>query len=495
MPSRNSLQSPTVDIPKRLQLVGVMDSRDGTFNRDTRLFNCFVERDLEDGEYWVSKRPGFGVSLATITQGLSLNPSYGLYKFFDNTGSFQFLVVSHANLSKVDSTLFGPTVIGAIAASSNNYVFETVRSTPNFLAVLNDGAGAYYTDGVTRTDMHTLANFPANIVKGWAYLDGTLYVMSRTNQIFGSANLDDPTVWSALNVIIARNGSDPAVALTKHKEFVMALKANSTEFFYDNANPTGSPLSSLLGARIKYGCFSADSIQTIDDETFWMTAGEGGNYQIIRLTNLQPFIISTAGIERLLRYYQTSFTVMVSYSLKLAGHRFYCLSFNLPGFKQMTLVYDLDQKWWYVWFDTTGTGIWPIADVAGPTSTGKIVVQNYTTGNLHEVAEDYVFPTDNGSIIPVSIYTPDHDFGTQRNKNLAAMQFRADSVVGSVLKVRFSEDDYETWSNFREVDLSLKLPQLVDCGSFRERAWHLLHDRPTSFRIKTVDLQLDVGST
>lgn len=500
-------QFQTVAIPKRIQLVAAPGYRFNNFRVDSQLVNCFAEKDLNDGEYWVQKRPCFS-NQTLAPAGSGVNPARGLYRFhLGGFNNYLFLVANNARLSRIDGAGATTTLIGNIANQQTNYAFETVRATPNYIAVLNDSGPAYYTDSTAVTDMSTLPNFPTNIVRGWAYLDGTLYVMTLNNEIYGSA-IDDPTTWDPLNLIIARNGSDVSVALAKHKEYVVALKELSTEFFYNAGNPTGSPLSALRGSKIPYGCANAYTVQSIDDELLWLTRNDGGIYQIVRLTNLRPTVVSTPSIDRILRTF-TGFTgtgnslLVYSFQLKLGGHRYYGLSIPVSIFNYVTgtststtvtLVFDLDQNLWYRWTSASSDVEWEVAGTAGPTSGNTVLMQNYSTGNIHIINEDYNQLTDAGAVPSVDIYTVDHDFGTQRTKQLAAMFFKGNIVPGSSLKIRFSDDDFATWSNFREMDLGSKRPKIDNCGEFFRRAWNLRHQSPTPFRIKTTDLQLDIGT-
>lgn len=496
-------QFETVAIPKRIQLVSPLNYRGNSLSIDAQMINCYAERDPVDGEYWIYKRPGYSAELLSPASS-GVNPARGLYRyqgFSGGSASFIFLTVKNSRLSKLNSSATTTTLIGNIANAQTNYTFETIRSTPNYLAVLNDQNQAYYTDGTTITDMHGLANFPASIVRGWAYLDGYLFVMTPDNKIYGSTNLDDPTVWDLLNVIIARNGSDRSIALAKHKEYVAALKERSTEFFYNAGNATGSPLSSLRGSRIPYGCANEYTVQSIDEELIWLSRNEHGIYQIVRLTNLVPKIISNPSLDRILRTFDgwiTGTSLQVSsFQAKLGGHRFYGVSVSLQLFNSgnptTTFVYDLDQDLWYRWTSASSDVQWPVSAAVGPDDSGRLIMQNYSTGNIHSMAEDYIFPTDAGIAPLVNIYTVDHDFGTQRTKNLTAMYFRGDRIPGAILKLRWSDDDFVSFSNFREIDLNKERPEIVDLGSFYCRVWNLQHQAATKLRLKTTDLQLDIG--
>ena len=79
-------------------------------------------------------------------------------------------------------------------------------------------------------------------------------------------------------------------------------------------------------------------------------------------------------------------------------------------------------------------------------------------------------------------------------KYLHSMDFVADQTAGSTLMVRKTDDDYQTWSNPRMVDLGTHRPRLISNGSFRRRAYHFRHACNTALRIKAVELQLDIGT-
>jgi hypothetical protein len=74
------------------------------------------------------------------------------------------------------------------------------------------------------------------------------------------------------------------------------------------------------------------------------------------------------------------------------------------------------------------------------------------------------------------------------------MYFNADQQAGSKLQIRCSDDDYQTWTNFREVNLGNKQPVLTNCGTFIRRAWHMRHQGNVPLRIKSVGLQVDLGT-
>lgn len=489
-------QFQTVQIPKRIQLVSQAENRSADLTKDPQLINCFAEKGINDDEYWLIKRPGLS-NVLFVGGGLGKGVAYfepqvglqSLISIVNNT------VYSH-NLVNFVGTPIGATII---AASAINFFTILTNSIGNQLLIFGDGTTAYFTDGVTVTQIVT--GFPIGTEcfrRGIVYLDGTLYVFRSPNAILGTQNLDDPTTWDPLNLILARTEGDFGVALAKHTQYVVALKQWTTDFFYNAGNPTGSPLTLLKGATLPYGCYDSGTVQEIEGSLLWVSSNRTNGPQVSMLTRMQHRIVSSPAIERLLKTLPGRGSGGVSgawssQSIRVSGHSFYIIT--TPVANPITLVFDLTSQLWYRWTSPTGTEWTPRTATYVPyANTGWKCITQDTSGNLYEIAEDYTYSTDSGSLIPVDIYTVDQDFGSQRTKQLAAMYFKGDIVEGSILRMRWSDDNYQTWSNYREMDLSVQRPSVTDCGSFYRRAWNFNHSSPTPFRLKTSDMSIDLGT-
>jgi hypothetical protein len=330
-------------------------------------------------------------------------------------------------------------------------------------------------------------------------LDDTLYIMDELGYIYGS-NLGDPTTWNALNVIQANNNSDLAICLAKQLVYVLAFKETSVEVFYDAGNAVGSPLSRIIEAEIPYGCIFGQTVQEIDNLVLYLTSNSTISPQVILLENLSAKVVSTPGIDRLLDNIALASTTfsglqgIYAWVFKHGGHRWYGIASSLLN---ICLVYDIDQRLWYIWSDPNGN-YWPICGFAyqppRPGFAGIHIAQHVSNGTLYQVDGDYVFPTDAGVVFPVDIFTPNYDAGTARSKMLNMLYVQADQQDGSILQAQYSDDDYQSWSDYRDIDLSIARPSLENEGSFFKRAYHFRHQAPTTLRIKSVDLQLDVGT-
>lgn len=466
-----------------------------TPTKDARIVNGYAELDPNTGDYWVQKRIGYIVAFANlITFGLGR----GMYTWI-TVGGATGNPVNYAIIGNgLNASLFKNGIVTGAALglgdSPGNWSFTETQGATRYMvfAGVQISPNLYYTTG----SGYTLATLPAgrgNVICGLAYLDGTIYFMDELCQIFGSA-LEDPTTWTTLNMIPAKKIPGTGIWLGKQGVYVIALKSSGMEVFQDGAGaPPGSPLVQIDGATNTFGCANRDTVQTIDGTLIYVTSNQTASPQIVRIDNLVPTIISTPAIERLLDTSQGNGGTFSSWVFKHAGHRFYGITNDVT---QITLVYDLDQNrpmgLWYQWTDTDGTYFKMQSTGINNTYLHWFLTTN--TGTIFQFAADFTFPTDNGVVAPVDIYTPNEDFGTQRTKTLFRMNIRGDQKIGSTLFIRRSDDDYQTWSTFRKVDMGKATPYIDNEGTFVRRAYNFRHAAPTSFRIRSSDLQMELGT-
>lgn len=532
-----NVQQPT-DAP-RIPLVVAPENRLNNPETDSRLINAFVEKGPRgEGDLYVVTRPGLG-----LYASLGVSAGKGIYNWRGNIYSIFGNVFYKDGVSKgnVDTTavytfdqVLGETpklffhngVKGYTYDDTNGLVEEpyatTVATTGDLHStVIIDGipstasisvnagvAGNSIPDGVYVVSVDsanqvtisaaataTVAGvsltfhnpgFPATRVRGSAYLDGTLYVMTEQAKIFGS-DINDPRTWSGLNYLTAQIEPDRGVALAKQLVYVIAMKEWSTEVFYDAGNDVGSPLSRVQGAKVNYGCRHGASVQDNEGALFWVGGTRSGEANVMKMDGVKGQQISYPAIDRLVQN-DTSATVY-SWNGKVDGHRFYGVTFKE---RNITLVYDVTMNLWYQWTDVNGN-YWPIvSSTLGP--NGSVLVQHETNGKIYTL--DGTHTRDDASIIPVDIYAPSWDGGSKKGKTLNWIDFVGDQKPGQVLQVRCNDFDYDPakWSNFREVDMGRKRPRLTKCGTFNRRAYHIRCRSPVRMRIQALEVDVDLGT-
>lgn len=467
-------QAETVALPKRFPLALQPENRSAGTEKDAKLINAYIEIDEATKEVQLYKRPG-------LLQTGSTQSGAGL-------GVFNWLGDIYAIFG---ATMYknGVALAGTLDTTGGVYRFsQAVGATPRMQ--FGNGVASYNYDagtGIVQIPAG-VGNFPTTCVKGWAYLDGTTYVMDAAASIRGCAALNDTTDWSDItNRITAQIEADGGVFLAHQLVYVVALGQWSTEVFYDALNATASPLGPVQGAKINYGCANGDSVQEIDGALFWIATNRSAAAQILMVDQLKAQIVSTKAIERILG--AADLTVVQSFSIKYGGHRFYGVTLVNEN---LTLVYDIAQRMWAQWTDTDGN-YFPIVSSSYLATTGNIL-QHATNGKLYLF--DAAYGTDDGDLILLDAYTPNFDGGTRRRKNLNILTFVGDQTKGSILNVRYNDDDYaeDGWSNFRQVDMSLKQPMLENNGSFIKRAYHIRHRCDTPLRLQGLEMQIDLGT-
>ena len=425
--------------------------------------------------------------------------------------------------------------------------------------VYKNTTNAYYFNGTTFNAI-TDVDYPATTVRGIVYLDGTYYVMTPSGSISGS-DLENPTSWSALNVIQSRMEPDAGVCLARQLNMVVALSAYSTEFFYDAGNPTGSPLSSFPSAFLEVGCASADSVAQIEQSLFFIGVSKAKGRSIYKLDGTTPNMVSTPSIDRILN--NDSLSDVSSYCIKLSGHGFYFLTLRNTG---ITLVYDYTTGQWAKWTQlalsstqSITTLVWDISGkvTAGKTSHGYsdgdcIVVSgstpsgyngqyvinvldantytytlaanpgtytsgalsavynetyfnmaSYTSGSGFDLVQDSttgsIFAMDAGTYqdgtapIKFRIRTPKYDAGDNKEKQFSRVEIIGDKVA-STSYLRYTNDDYQSWSSFRPIDMSLQRSKLDRQGRGRRRAYDMINYDNQPIRIESLELTVEEGT-
>jgi hypothetical protein len=465
------MPAPTLDIPKQLPLVIMPENRAANVNFDARLINAFMEK-AKDGEYHIYMRPGLDEQSRPPAGNAT---GRGIYNWL---GDIYSIFGSTFYKNGVNTGTVGTT--GGVYRWS-----QSLGGTPRLQ--LGDGVDAYNYDSGAGLVSIADGDFPATFVKGWAYLDGTTYVMVASAHILGS-DINDTINWDPLNDILAQIEPDMGVALAKQLVYVIALKQWSGEVFYDAGNASGSPLGTVQGAKFAFGCAHQDSVQDVNGVLCWLSATREAGLQVATLESLKAEIVSTAPIERLLQ--NADLTTVYSWQTKVGGHKFYVLTIKEEN---LTLAYDLKERMWSQWTDANGNYVPIVASTYSSTLTS--LLQHESNGRIY--TSDMSYATDDGDIITVDIYTPNFDGGTSRRKQCSILKLIGDQQVGSWIQVRVNDHDFDAkkWTNFRTFDMSRSEPQLDNWGTFVRRSHNFRHSLPVRMpRLQAVEPQIDIGT-
>lgn len=462
----------------RVPLAMAIESRTASTTKDARLVNCYVET-LEDVQY-VVKRPG--TTTFTVTPSITNGAAYGVRAF---NGKIYSAVAGR--LYEI-TTAGASTDKGAIA--TGHISFSATSQTPYLFLhnsttgwTLNGSTGTLA--AVTDTDFPPAQTPALPLAHGAVYLDDMVFVLTTNGRIYNSA-IENPTSWGALDYISKIAEPDGGVAIVKHLNFIVAWGAWSGEFFYNAGNATGSPLDRSTSYKMDIGCAVGTSVIEFSQTVAWIGQSQETGRGVFLLSGVSPDKISTAAVERYLN--ASTLASVDAFAMTIAGHTFYTISLNDLN---ITLAYDLNEKRWYQWgTDSAGTDI--VWKYSGFTSLGGTsYLQNRATGQLATMSTSVY--QDETANINYRIVTYKIDGKTHNRKFWQHLEVLGDKV-SATLQIRHTDDDYVTWTTYRNVDLSVERPIIRQLGSARRRAYEFFSTSNVAIRLQATELLLKEGT-
>lgn len=338
----------------------------------------------------------------------------------------------------------------------------------------------------TSASATTILNaFPSDLVPGTVYLDGYTFVMSSDGKIWNSS-INNPLLWDPLDFITAEGEPDKGVAIAKHFNYLVAFGQWSTEFFYDAGNVTGSPLLPNQTMRIEFGCANGDSVAEMEQTVLWVGVGKNTGRVVLMLDGTRPTQVSDPSIERILN--NSILENVRAYTVKVSGHYFYIL--NLLD-DNLSLVLDVKSKEWCIWTSFVNNQE-TYFDGVFFTSLNNV---NYTLdnvdGKVYNISENEYH--DESGPIQFRIRTPLIDADSTKRKFISRLEIVGDKT-SSTLRIRHTDDDYQNWSSYRNVNLGDARSVLYQCGAFRRRAFEFFHTDDTPLRLNYCELDMEPGN-
>jgi hypothetical protein len=473
----------------------------------------------------------------TGTGAISITVDGATYSVETTTGAW----------ARFDTTLTasGTVTCGIKIATSGDEVYAA-------WAQLEDGlATTYATNTANRYTVTQItdADYPSNTTRGCAFLDGRFFVMDTKGDIYQSA-LENAASWSALEFIGTQIEPDQGVYLAKHNNYLAAYKQYNTEFFYDAANSTGSILAPVQNAAFKVGCASDASVKEMAGTICWMgQTKDGFGRGIFRLNGMAPEKISTPQIDKILN--ADSLATVYSWSANVGSHLLYGLTLVTTGVTlvydfttslwsfftylvssgvtktvtaitaagvatsaahgysdgDITLIAatNADFNGWHVVTDVTtntfqiqatgtvfsgsGTSVkhtetyFPV--IASTSANGKQYMQHATSGALYEFSQStYIDPI---GAIAARIRTPKFDGGSSAFKTMGSVEVIGDKISSTAL-LRYTDNDWVSYSYFRPVDLSIERSNLFRMGRYSRRSFELLHLKNALLRLEALEI-------
>lgn len=420
-----------------------------------------------------------GVDGSTVATISGTSPS--IYVGMVISGTF---INPDTKITKIDTSVPGLTTL----------TLSKAATAPNPPGAYSDVCS--FTDlgsnGVLTADLNSFPSGP--YVSGIVFLDNYMFLGTSTDNRIYNSYLGDPTVWDGSYVSFEQT-SDQLVGIARHLNYLVAFGQTSTQFFYDNANPTGSPLLLAQSYTNEIGCASGDSVVATDNTVIWVGTSKTYGRGVYLMDGTSPVRVSTSNIDRHLE--ADGLSKVSAYCYKYSGHTLYILTLHNSN---ETLVYDLNEKMWYQWTqysmmssDQTNPGTYQ-ESYFRPTFYAEVLGVPYVLDD--DTATIYYFDVntyqDNGQSIYCRTVTDVVDNGSTKRKFYGRLEIIGDKVAGT-LQVRHTGDDYNTWSSYRSIDLNASRSQIYLSGADRRRAWEFLCTSNVPLRLDGAEIDFRIG--
>jgi len=467
---------------QRFSFIGSPLQRDGETGKDQRFVNLYpelIKSPISDGKkYYLKKRPG--VSLVNTIPGAS-----------GQVQGFFYWSINQTYYTAIGGNLYaGNTFITSLQTSTGQVgMCAYVSSNAENLFVC-DGVDAYViTPNNGLTVVTGVDGLPQPHIPTPVALDGYIFLPSGINTI-NNSNLNMPNSWPVDGFIDTELFSFQIVALKRVQNYIAAITTGSIEWFYDNANATGSPLERNAPAVSQFGCPAPYTIDQTELELIMVGETGNGGRTVWVINGFQPTEIGTEPVREALDNEGTSINLANAYTIQVCGHKFYVL--NLTG-SSRTFVYDFEEQMWHEWSGSTTLGVnypW-VYRYAADSGNGAPMLMAYTgAGQLELSPNNY---TDLGVPPLCFVQTTKLDFDTIKRKRLYRLSVICDGPNGDnnvPMTVNWSDDDYNTWVGNFTLNLNSSYPTVTQLGYTRRRAFQFVYQQPYPLRLEAFEVDI-----
>ncbi len=473
--------------------------------RDPLIYNMYYDRNSNENqtkEFVLKKRDGLNNSTVSLNKTTSSDVINGVFQD-TNSGAIYWSVNRKVYVwggSTVN--LLGTMGVPALSESYPNTVGFCLflKSTGVRYLMINNGTELWYHEiGTSTMTKITDPDYPSLTQTSMVFLDGYLFVIKKDTGDIYNSDLDDPTSWTPGNYATAEINPDFSIVLAKVKNYLVCFGTDGIEFFYDAANPSGSPLGRNESYYQQISLFS--SVLNVGDTLYFAGKEKNSSVKVYKLQNNSLQIVSTPWVERFLGKSQEGFGADYTIpsfrhlvQIFTGGHNF--IFINTAD--TFGLVYDIEEGFWYLWS-------------FGNTSLKNTLCGAVRGGSGFSDRDCWLFLADqsNISILQDSVYK---DFGVNFTASYITQDYTGDTFnwkmchrfglhcdyptlsAVSNAQISWSDDDGQTWSTPRNLCVTTNNPYITQLGRFRTRNWKIEYTDNYPFRMWGASMDINVGN-
>jgi len=470
---------------KMVNLLNTEFSRSPSSNKDVSYNNVFFEiikeKEIGDSDFYIVKRPGTSVYIPDVggtVRSLYYNSDFQkLYYVVGNT--LHIWNVATNSSSAIIPAFFG-TSSGDVGFT--DYLYDDGTQ----VIIATDGTTL---NQISSTNVVTASASPDLPVPHQPYpvfLDGYIFLLKSDTSDLYNSNLNDPLAWTAGDFISSEIQPDQATRPIKVNNYIVVFGTDSIEYFWDAGNTSGSPLQ-RNDTPVKYNGFLGAYAQW-GNKALFVGNNVQGEPDVFVLEDLKIEQIGSTTVTRYLNTITGSYAAMRGSIVTVAGHAFYILNAG-----SSTFVYDLTTKLWVKWAYQSNPDF-PIVDSVN-TKTTAVSTAYFAMSSDSAIYYFNQFLTQDSFVnFQCSGTSKNEYFDSYNQKTMGRLTVWADRPNGSAsMDVQWSDDDYQTWSSLRSVELFQERPSINQLGRFRRRAFRWYYTGNATFRIKGLEVLINLG--
>lgn len=490
-------QSTYRTVPIKFDAMPVYRSGDLTIQRDSNIINMFYDRISQENktrEVFLKKRPGLQATAYNLSKVDSDDNLRGFY--YDIASNTMYWAVNDKVYSVEPDVGTAIRTVCTLTTSTGDVGFcEFLRvSDSKRLVLIADRIDLWVDDFAASSCVKVVdADMPTPHVPRPVQLDGYVFLAAEdTGDLYNSVN-DDPTSWAAGDFITCEMSGDYIIELAQMRNYIVAMGTNSIEMFWDAANESGTPLRRHDAGYKTIGfitglCQIGDIIYFIgQDKNKLLGVYSLDGFKLTRISDeivdrtLQPST-ATDNVKSRVR------TERDGYCISSDGHTFYVLVGTAT-----TWAYDVEEKLWYEWKNSAGTGLkieasWPMLNGAQYVAINN---QDFISLMSPSVYQDF------GSNYTCTYTTERVDVGSVNQKVCNKLSILADihrTVGTSNITLSWSDNDWSTTKASRQINLFTVIPRIFQLGQFRTRSFRISYADNYPLRMRGLELELNIGA-
>lgn len=478
-PSQSTYQT------KDVKLIQALDTRNAAGTTDfiplNGFFDIIQDKDAEDRDYFFVKRDGTEV-FPYVPSGTTIR---GLHFWKEED---KLLIAYDSNIAIVTaSTGTLVTTITPFVTTSGEVGFIDFQYASGVVKVVAcDGSRLITIDSSNVVVTGSDPDMPTSMEPHPTYLDGYLFVIKAGTSDIYNSNLDNPLAYTSGDFITAEMSPDTLKRIDRTRNYIVAFGTQSIEYFYDAANASGSPLNRNDTPFKQVGYLGG--LVRNESRLFFVGQSDGpaANPEVYMMEDFKMQSVSNPPLQRFLQPTSVFYAGICSQG----GRNFYILNSS-----NISYMVDIDTGLWTrISFKQQTTFPIIVSTAIVRNGVGNTTIMAFSNSMRLVLFNPGVYQ-DDGEDFVVRLQTDKQMFDTMHEKYMSRVLVVGDRPTSSAtLQLRWTDDDYQTYSSFRNIELNQEFPNVQRMGRFRRRAFDLWLVANVPWRVRHLEVDFNIGT-